>query len=355
MKATFRKLAILTLVAVMVLSAIACTAKTETAAPANTTTETKPVAETKPAEETKPAAETKPAFPEKEITLIIPYAAGGEGDNIYRCIEESLNEAFGVTVVPEYVGGGNAIPGTQKILDAAPDGYTIGLCAAGALSIQPYMGTATYKTSDFQGIFNLTAGQVVFSIGAKQPYANFQEWAAWVKEHPGEFTVAVGSIGGTPHLGLVKAFTALGLEVTFVPYSGNAEAYAACLGGDVGGYGAIASATVGKEGLNILANFGATPVKGYENLPNLVDLGATAADATDAYWGIVCSKKVDPAIAAVLTEKIEQAAKTEKSQINFTNMKMNQYFLKGVEFETYMAEQSAGYEAIINKLGLAAK
>ena len=58
---------------------------------------------------------------------------------------------------------------------------------------------------------------------------------------------------------------------------------------------------------------------------------------------------------AVLAEKIEQAAKTEKSQTNFTNMKMNQYFLKGAEFETYMAEQSAGYEAIINKLGLAAK
>ncbi len=339
MKATCKKLAILALVALMILSAVACTKKTETA---TTTTGT----------DTKDAT---PAFPTKEITLIIPYAAGGEGDNIYRCIEESLNEAFGVTVVPEYVGGGNAIPGTQKILDAAGDGYTIGLCAAGALSIQPYMGTATYKTSDFQGIFNLTAGQVVFSIGAQQPYADFNEWAAWVKEHPGEFTVAVGSIGGTPHLGLVKAFDALGLEVTFVPYSGNAEAYAACLGGDVGGYGAIASATVGKEGLNILANFGATPVKGYESLPNLEDLGAKASDATDAYWGIVCSKKVDPAIVAILTEKIEQAANTEKSQQNFANMNMNQYFIKGAEFDTYMAEQSAGYEAIIAKLGLASK
>lgn len=341
MKATLKKLAILALAALMILGAVACTAKTEPAA-ANNTGDTK-------------TEQTAPSFPTKEITLIIPYAAGGEGDNIYRCIEESLNEAFGVTVVPEYVGGGNAIPGTQKILDAEGDGYTIGLCAAGALSIQPYMGTATYKTSDFQGIFNLTAGQVVFSIGAKQPYANFEEWAAWVKEHPGEFTVAVGSIGGTPHLGLVKAFDALGLEVTFVPYSGNAEAYAACLGGDVGGYGAIASATVGKEGLNILANFGATPVKGYENLPNLVDLGATAADTTDAYWGIVCSKKVDPAIVAILTEKIEQAANTEKSQQNFANMNMNQYFLKGADFDAYMAEQSTGYEAIIAKLGLASK
>ena len=96
-------------------------------------------------------------------------------------------------------------------------------------------------------------------------------------------------------------------------------------------------------------------IKGYETLPNLVDLGATAADATDAYWGIVCSKKVDPAIVAILTEKIEQAANTEKSQQNFANMNMNQYFLKGADFDAYMAEQSTGYEAIIAKLGLASK
>ena len=117
MKATLKKLVILALAALMILGAVACTAKTEPAATGDTKTE-----------------QTTPDFPTKEITLIIPYAAGGEGDNIYRCIQESLNEAFGVTVVPEYVGGGNAIPGTQKILDAAGDGYTIGLCAAGALS-----------------------------------------------------------------------------------------------------------------------------------------------------------------------------------------------------------------------------
>lgn len=149
-------------------------------------------------------AETKLDYPKGDITLIIPYAAGGEGDNAFRCIETALKVALGVTVVPDFQSGGNAIPGSQSVLNAKADGYTIGLLAAGPLAIQPYMGTAQFTTSDFQPISNLTAGQVMFAINDSLPYADFDAWLTNAKENPGKFKVAVGSVGGTPHLGLVK-------------------------------------------------------------------------------------------------------------------------------------------------------
>ena len=333
------------LAAVMVLSLAACGQQSQST----------PAAPSSQASSGTPAPAPAPAldYPKQDINLIIPYAAGGEGDNNFRCIEKKLSEVLDVNVVVEYLSGGNAIPGSQSVLDAKPDGYTIGLLAAGAVAIQPWMGTASYTLDDFQGIACLTASPILFAINEKQPYDDFASWLEYAKANPGACTISIGSLGGTPHLAIAKVLSALGVEVTYVPYKGNAEAYAACLSGEVQGYVAVASGVVGKEGLKTLANFGSNAGPGYEEVPNLADLGLDPALATDAFFGLLCSAKVDGEVVGYLSDLVGEIMADPAVQANFDNLNLTRNYLPADEFNTYMQEQYVGYQKVIDELGLA--
>lgn len=300
-----------------------------------------------------PTAGAALAYPEQDISLIIPYSAGGEGDNNFRCLEEKLAATLPVNVVTEYLGGGNAIPGTQKVLDEDSDGYTIGLVGAGAVAIQPWMGTASYSLEDFRGIACLSASPILFAVGEGQPYEDFDAWLKYAKANPGACTISVGSVGGTPHLAIAKVLNALGVEVTYVPYSGNAEAYAACLSGEVQGYVAVASGVVGRDGLRIIANVGSSADGEYANVPMLSDIGLDASLATDAFFGLVCSKDVDDEVVAYLSDIIGELMADPEVQANYDNLGLVRNYMPAAEFDTYMAEQSEGYQQVIEALGLA--
>lgn len=292
---------------------------------------------------------------EKEITVIIPYSAGGEADNIFRTFESSISKHLGTNMVANFVTGGNGIPGVQQMLDSDPDGYTIALIGAGLGSIQPHLGTATYSTEDLQAICNLNAGPIIFAVDEKQPYQRFEEWLEAAKTTPGTMNYGSGSLGGTPHLAMTKIIENLNLDVAYVPFSGNAEAYASVLGGHTQGYVAIASSIVGKEGIRPLLNLGSVVPEGLENVPRLEDVGIDASLATDAYFGLVCSKNVDKKIVTAIEKAMEECLQQKEVIEKFENMKLNMYYLGAADFTTYMNEQSKGYKAVIDLLGLANK
>lgn len=296
------------------------------------------------------------SFPTKNITLTIPYAAGGDSDNMFRCLESAMSQFLnGNVIVGEIVSGGNAIPGTQQALDAASDGYNIVIAYPGNICIQPNMGNATYQYSDFQAIANITASPVLFAVQENAPYDDFNGWIEWVKAHPGEFTFCTGSLGGTPHLAMMKMLYALGIQddVVYVPYSGNAEAYAAVAGGQIGGYAAVASGVVGKEFVKPILNLGSVACPAYPDLDTLAAGGVDMSQATDVFCGFACSSSVDKEIVNALSDAFAQAMALPEVQENFKNLNYTTNYLNAEDFQKYLDENYEAYAQVIQNLDLA--
>lgn len=294
-------------------------------------------------------------YPTKNVSLVIPYSAGGDSDNMFRCLEPVMSQFLnGNVVVGEIVSGGNAIPGTQQALDAAADGYSITIAYPGNVCIQPNLGNASYAYEDLQAIACITASPVLFAVNEDAPYDDFAGWLEWVKANPGQFTFCTGSLGGTPHLAMIKLLTALGIQddVVYVPYSGNSEAYAAVAGGQIGGYASVASGVVGKEFVKPILNLGTVGVEAFPDLDNLDDAGVDMSQATDVFCGFACSSKVDPEIVAYLSNAFEQAFNTPEVQENLKNMGMTGNFLNSEDFQKYLDENYEAYAKVIETLDL---
>ncbi len=295
-------------------------------------------------------------FPTKNINLIIPYSAGGDSDNMFRCLESSMSQFLnGNVIVGEIVSGGNAIPGTQQALDAEADGYSIVIAYPGNICIQPNMGNATYQYSDFQAIANITASPVLFAVQESAPYDDFTGWVEWVKAHPGEFTFCTGSLGGTPHLAMMKMLYALGIQddVVYVPYSGNSEAYAAVAGGQIGGYAAVASGVVNKEFVKPIANLGTVECPTYPDLETLTDVGVDMSQATDVFCGFACSSNVDKETVNALSDAFAKAMELPEVQENFKNLNYTTNYLNAEDFQAYLDENYEAYAQVIQNLDLA--
>lgn len=295
-------------------------------------------------------------YPTKNINLIIPYAAGGDADNMFRCLESSMSQFLnGNVIVGEIVSGGNAIPGTQQSLDAAKDGYNIVIAYPGNICIQPNMGNATYSFDDFQAISCISASPVLFAVQEDAPYDDFNGWIEWVKAHPGEFTFCTGSLGGTPHLAMMKMLYALGIQddVVYVPYSGNAEAYAAVAGGQIGGFAAVASGVIGKEFVKPILNLGSVEVPAAPDLDTLADGGVDMSQATDVFCGFACSSQVDKEIVKYLSDAFAQAMELPEVQENFANLNYTTNYLDADAFQKYLDENYEAYAMVIENLDLA--
>jgi tripartite-type tricarboxylate transporter receptor subunit TctC len=173
------------------------------------------------------------AYPDKPITLIVPFSAGGPTDRIARDLAEALHKPMGQTVIVENVAGAGGTLGTARALRAAPDGYTllvhhIGLATAPALYKNP-----GYKNEqlEFLGLMNEAPSTL---IGKQSlPATNFAELRKYIATSPGKINLANAGVGSASHLCGLLLQSALKSDMVFVPYKGTGPAMIDLLGGQV--------------------------------------------------------------------------------------------------------------------------
>ena len=212
-------------------------------------------------------------FPDKPITLVVPFAAGGPTDVVARMIALPMSKALGQTVIVENtVGAGGTIAAT-KVARAAPNGYSLlihhmGMSTAPAL----YKKLAFDPLKDFEYI-----GQVVdvpmTLIGRKDfPANNLKELQAYIKTHKDKVSLANAGLGAVSHLCGLLFMSQLGVELNTIPYKGTGPAMNDVLGGQVDLLCDQTTQTVPmiKEGR--VKVFGATTLKRLSALPDVPTL-----------------------------------------------------------------------------------
>ena len=136
-------------------------------------------------------------YPNRPITLIVPYAPGGGNDVLARAVAEPMGKSLGQPIVIENHGGAGGSVGTRQVAKAAPDGYTLGLGGTGTLAIDPtlYPNVGYDPRKDFAPVGLIATSPLIILVNQSVPAHNVQELIALAKAQPGKLNYASAGIG----------------------------------------------------------------------------------------------------------------------------------------------------------------
>jgi tripartite-type tricarboxylate transporter receptor subunit TctC len=173
-------------------------------------------------------------YPEKPVTIVVPFAAGGPTDKVARDLGEALRKELKQPVIIENVGGAGGTLGAAKVAKAAPDGYTLLLYHIGMATSPALYRNLPYKTLDDFEYLGLVNEVPMTLIGRSTlPANNFAELKAWIEANKGKVNLANAGLGAASHLCGLLFQQALKVDMTTVPYKGTAPAMTDLLGGQV--------------------------------------------------------------------------------------------------------------------------
>jgi tripartite-type tricarboxylate transporter receptor subunit TctC len=173
-------------------------------------------------------------YPTKPIRVIVPYAAGGNTDITARAVGAKLTEVLGQQVVVENRPGAGTNIGTQLVVRAAADGYTLLMGGAANAVNMSLFAKPPYNTQrDLAPVVWCVQGANVLSVHPSLPAANLKQLIALARARPGELNFASSGIGGSNHMAGELLKVMAGINIVHVPYKGNTPALADAVGGHV--------------------------------------------------------------------------------------------------------------------------
>jgi tripartite-type tricarboxylate transporter receptor subunit TctC len=172
-------------------------------------------------------------FPNHPLVMVIPFAAGGPQDVLGRIIGQGMSEALGQQVIIENVGGAGGMSGSVRVAQAAPDGYMMVLGSVGthAQNQTLYKHPLYDAAADFTPVALVAETPITLLTRKDLPASNFKEFVAYAKANQAKMQFGSGGAGSATHLGCVVLNSTIGVDVTHVPYRGNAPAMQDLTGG----------------------------------------------------------------------------------------------------------------------------
>jgi tripartite-type tricarboxylate transporter receptor subunit TctC len=176
---------------------------------------------------------TTTTYPNKPITLIVPFGVGSGIDLVARALEKSAFTHLGQSLIVINKPGGAGTIGWNEVAGAPPDGYTLGITGIDII-LQPLYGPTKYHyPSALEPIAQITEVSLIMAVQSDQPWKNLGDLIDYAKKHPGEIKFGHPGIGGMHHV-LGKTFAkAANIQLEQVPFQGGAEAMSNLLGGHI--------------------------------------------------------------------------------------------------------------------------
>jgi tripartite-type tricarboxylate transporter receptor subunit TctC len=302
------------------------------------------------------AALAQPAYPERPITMIVPFPPGGVADTVARPVAEALGRELKQTVIVENrVGAGGAI-GIGQAARATADGYTL-LMSLSSISILPEADRIlerkpAYQLNQFKPIARFTADPTVLVVRADAPWRTLAEFVADAKRKPGTYNYGSSGNYGTMHVPMEMLKASAGFRMTHIPYTGAGPAIVALLAGQVDALASGPSTVVqqiqaGK--LRALAHWGEQPLAALPGVPSLTQSGypvrfaqwsalfvpsGTPDDVVQRLRAAAAKVAVDPAVRQVVAKA--------GSPIEY---------LDAPEFQTYWDKDAANMTQAVRRIG----
>jgi tripartite-type tricarboxylate transporter receptor subunit TctC len=200
-----------------------------------------------------PVAARAQSYPTRPITMVVPFAAGGSFDVVGRIIAARMGELLGQAVIVENTTGAGGIVGVNRVVGAAPDGYTLLMGTSGthAYNQTIYKKRRYDAVNDFTPVTLFSEQPMVLEVRKDLPANTFQEFVALLKANSGKMQYGSAGAGSTTHLACALLNSTVGVNVTHVPYRGSAPAANDLIGGQIdylcGNFGAALPLILGKQ------------------------------------------------------------------------------------------------------------
>lgn len=290
------------------------------------------------------------AYPERPVKMIVPWAAGGDTDVIYRAFASFFQKHFGQPLVVANVTGASGTVGEREAAKAAPDGYTVYASHDYVHSVY-YAGMTDIRYDQaFEPICLVSSTPSIVTASPKTPWKTFQEFVADAKKRPGQIT-AGASLGSTSQFSLALMEKAAGIKLKYVPYDGTAQRMNALLGGhiDIAESNLTQKAKADAGQLKFLALMTEKRSSEVPNVPTLKELGYDVEYAVNR--GIMVPKgtpadikqKLGAACAAAAKEPaFKEAMAKVGTEVRYLDAAQYAAFLKKVDGETKEITQALG-------------
>lgn len=173
-------------------------------------------------------------IPAKPITLVVPFAAGGNLDLVARTIAPPMAKLLGQPVVVQNKAGAGGAIGASEVARAEPDGSTLLVSTPNAIVVLPKMAPTTYDLNSFASVGLISSTSQVLVIKADNPkFKTMAQFLAYTKANPGKVSIAHSGIGTTNHVAIMQLQSVAGLDMNIVAYKGSGPAIIDLLGGQV--------------------------------------------------------------------------------------------------------------------------
>lgn len=291
-------------------------------------------------------------YPNNQISMIIPFDAGGASDMVSRTVSKEMEDELGTPVVNVNKPGATGTVGMSFVEASKPDGYTIGYVPV-ELSMIEAIGLAELTPNSFDLVGRAIVIPAAITVPVDAPYDSIEEFIDYAKEHPGEVQVGNSGTGSIWHIAAAGLAQETGMELSYVPFDGAAPAVTALLGGHIDAVSVSPSEVKsGVDGgdLKILAVMSEERDGIFEDVPTLKEEGIDLEIA--AWGGFVVPKETPDNIKSTLEAALEKAVGSEAFLEISEERGLNASYLSSEDFANFANEQYEMYKELIPKLDL---
>lgn len=299
------------------------------------------------------AAPASAQFPDRAIKMIVPWAAGGDTDNIFRPLAPLLQKHLGQTVVVANVTGASGTVGARESKASPADGYTI-YAMHDYIHLVHYSGLTDVKYTDFEPICLVSATPSVLTASPKTPWKNWQELLADAKARPGAITVGA-TLSSTSHIFPATVEKRAGIKFKYVSYEGLAPRMNAILGGHID----LTDSNLTQKGkveaglLRFIAIASEKRDPEAPDVPTLKELGMNIV--FEVVRGVLVPKGTPAPVRAKLEEACSKATKEPAFAQSMKAQGTRVAYLNASDYAKFLDKIDGDSKAIMTDLGLIKK
>ncbi len=299
-----------------------------------------------------PSAAQAASFPQKEITIIVSWNAGGGSDLISRQLAHLMEKELGKPVLVMNKPGGGGTVGFSEIARSKPDGYTLGL-TTNSMLLQKYVSVNFVDHKLFNHFSMVNEDPASLTVPANAKWNTMQEFIEDAKKNPGKFRVSNAGPGTSMHAVALQLEKLAGVTFTHVPYNGGNPAAVAVAGGHVEATvvsPAECASLVDAGKLKILAVAAVERLAKYPRVPTYKECGY---DLAAGVWRALAVPRGTPAdIVAVLEKALKKAAESKEYREFLATGGYGFRYMGSAEMQKYVDRQSDEYDALFKGMEL---
>lgn len=263
-------------------------------------------------------------YPNRTITMVMPYAPGGPGDTITRLFAAAMQKNIGQQIIVDNPAGASGSIGTARVARSAPDGYTLLMTHISHATNPMMIKNLSYSpVTDFEPVGLATVGPMVVIARKDFPPANTKEFVEYVKKNQNKISMGNAGVGSASHLCSLMFMDALGVKLNTIPYKGTAPALNDLMGGQIDILCDQTTSTMShiKEGTRVKAYAvaGNNRIDSLPDLPAISEAGVKGFDLS-IWFGIYAPKGTPKPVIDKLSASLAKAVQDPDVKARLASM-----------------------------------